>query len=81
MINLHDSRISFLSKLLQTVKFDHRDELRLIIAKKEIDYAFSKDFEKAWEAEYYRDLHPALKDLHNQYLEMEQLLKKEEGTK
>ena len=70
-----------INKILQSVDFTNRKELLLTIAKKNIDYVFSKDFEKEWERESLREIHPALKDLHSQYKEMEALLKKEENTK
>jgi len=78
MTDFNRARNAFLNNVLLTVDYDTREELKLAIAKKNIDYAFSKEFERKWEEEHFRDLHPALKDLHNQYQEMEALLKKEE---
>ena len=78
MRTLSDTRDLALDKILRNIDYDSREELKLIIAKKNVDYVFSKEFEKEWEREHLRNLHPALKDLHNQYLEMEELLRKED---
>ena len=74
-------RRSFLKKVSSSVNFSDRDEYSLFLAKKYTDYAFSKEFRQDWEDSKFREMHPALKDLYEQYKEMETLLKKEEKTK
>lgn len=53
------------------------DDCNKHLMKKFIDYAFSKEFYQRWEEQKLLESHPALKDLHDQYKEMEALLKKD----
>lgn len=75
---LEDARKELIEHAAKRLGFDDRQEFSKLVAKKYLDYAFSKEFVENVEREHYRNLHPALKDLHDQYLEMETLLKKEE---
>jgi len=75
---LENARYEYLMRVRDSMTFDDRREFTMMVAKKQVDYAFSKEFEKHVAAELFQEMHPALKDLHNQYKEMETLIKKED---
>ena len=81
ILNLEKKRSEFLNKVQSqlNLSYDEKTEFRKQVTKKYIDYAFSTEFAKNQEEEIYRELHPGLKDLHNQYQEMLALLKKDEN--
>lgn len=63
------------------INYEESKEFKLLAAKKLLDYAFTKEFRKDYEDDHYRNLHPGLQDLHDQYKTLEALLKKEDGKK
>lgn len=81
MSDLSKARTKYISEIVHALDYDDRREFSIVIAKRHLEYAFSKEFSQVVEDEIYRELHPALKDLHNQYKEMEALLKKEDKAK
>lgn len=75
---LETARSDYINKVIKNLDYESAVAFREEVAKAHVKYAFSKDFERQVEEEVYRELHPALKDLYDQYKEIEALLKREE---
>jgi len=81
MNKLEEARNNYITNIARSLDYDDKREFSIIVAKRYLEYAFSEDFAKIVDDQVYRELHPALKDLHNQYKETEALLKKEDKEK
>ena len=74
---MNERRKEYLKDAAYSLGYDEQQEFKKMIAKKKLDFAFSKDFREECGRAQLLEMHPALQDLYNQYKEMEALLKKE----